>query len=298
MKDNPQVAELQRMLNQLGYTNAKGNALNADGDFGSSTEQAVIKFQKANNLTANGVIVDTHFNVLKAQTAAQAIRTQAAAPAAVKTVATPTTTPAAASPEATSTDHWRLTAEPRDFHYRDANHLRIVGVLVLESPPNAAGERTRREYPFISGASGNGAIPEFNPNWTQTDRVYDITEQKFGTQVARDNALGWEAGNANSRFWLQTDNPGNGRDAIGIHPDGNVVGTFGCFGLATGRNEGIEASYVRTVGGDPTVNYAQQFMQQWQSIPEAQRPTQLTVEPLPALGAPQSARATEHTRTR
>jgi len=44
------VSELQAKLIDLGYSN-----LNVDGIFGETTEQAVISFQQANNLTSDGV---------------------------------------------------------------------------------------------------------------------------------------------------------------------------------------------------------------------------------------------------
>ena len=47
--DNDDVREIQKKLKELGYY--KGSA---DGDFGPGTEEAVIAFQKANGLTADG----------------------------------------------------------------------------------------------------------------------------------------------------------------------------------------------------------------------------------------------------
>ena len=48
-KDNDEVREMQKKLKELGYY--KGSA---DGDFGPATEKAVMAFQKANGLTADG----------------------------------------------------------------------------------------------------------------------------------------------------------------------------------------------------------------------------------------------------
>lgn len=48
LKDD--VKELQSLLNQKGFT------LNPDGLFGSGTEEAVLKFQKDNNLQDNGIV--------------------------------------------------------------------------------------------------------------------------------------------------------------------------------------------------------------------------------------------------
>lgn len=45
------VQRLQGDLSRLGY-----NIGTIDGDFGANTEQAVIKFQQDNNLTADGVV--------------------------------------------------------------------------------------------------------------------------------------------------------------------------------------------------------------------------------------------------
>ncbi len=46
----PEVEELQKALN------AKGAALKEDGDFGPATESAVIAFQKAVGLNADGIV--------------------------------------------------------------------------------------------------------------------------------------------------------------------------------------------------------------------------------------------------
>jgi hypothetical protein len=50
------VQTLQAQLNQLGVTDARGRPLSVDGSFGNSTGQAVEAFQKANNLTPDGVV--------------------------------------------------------------------------------------------------------------------------------------------------------------------------------------------------------------------------------------------------
>jgi Putative peptidoglycan binding domain len=47
----PQVTKLQRALTTLGYSPGK-----PDGRFGAGTQQAVAAFQKANNLTADGIV--------------------------------------------------------------------------------------------------------------------------------------------------------------------------------------------------------------------------------------------------
>jgi peptidoglycan hydrolase-like protein with peptidoglycan-binding domain len=51
----PAVGELQAQLNQLGYTDAKGQPLNADNNFGPSTRAAVEAFQRDNHLAVDGV---------------------------------------------------------------------------------------------------------------------------------------------------------------------------------------------------------------------------------------------------
>ena len=50
-----EVEGLQRSLNQLGVTDARGRALGEDGDFGKSTREAVESFQRANGLQVDGI---------------------------------------------------------------------------------------------------------------------------------------------------------------------------------------------------------------------------------------------------
>lgn len=50
------VKKLQTALNALGYTSNDGKKLSVDGTFGTLTKQAVIKFQKANGLSQDGVV--------------------------------------------------------------------------------------------------------------------------------------------------------------------------------------------------------------------------------------------------
>lgn len=52
------VITLQRQLAKLGLKGAKGKPLSIDGDFGESTEFAVITFQKSKNLVADGKVGD------------------------------------------------------------------------------------------------------------------------------------------------------------------------------------------------------------------------------------------------
>ena len=56
------VKSAQRYLNEHGYTDAYGNKLSEDGDYGKNTFNAVIKYQQANNLTADGKIGDETWN--------------------------------------------------------------------------------------------------------------------------------------------------------------------------------------------------------------------------------------------
>lgn len=52
------VITLQQQLKKLGYKGIKGKDLSIDGDFGASTEYAVITFQKQKNLVADGKVGD------------------------------------------------------------------------------------------------------------------------------------------------------------------------------------------------------------------------------------------------
>ena len=50
------VRSLQEDLNRLGFRDGRGNALQADGQFGPRTEQAVRAFQQANGLGTDGIV--------------------------------------------------------------------------------------------------------------------------------------------------------------------------------------------------------------------------------------------------
>lgn len=52
---NEDVKELQKRLNALGFKGKNGEVLSVDGIFGSSTEHALINYQKTHQLTADGV---------------------------------------------------------------------------------------------------------------------------------------------------------------------------------------------------------------------------------------------------
>ena len=49
------VRELQQNLGSLGYLSSDGSAIHSDGHFGSKTREAVISFQRASGLVADGV---------------------------------------------------------------------------------------------------------------------------------------------------------------------------------------------------------------------------------------------------
>ena len=54
-----QVLTLQRLLNELkegkGYPGKDGKKLTLDGDFGTNTDYAIRSYQKAHNLTVDGI---------------------------------------------------------------------------------------------------------------------------------------------------------------------------------------------------------------------------------------------------
>ena len=52
------VITIQQQLKKLGFKGVKGKDLSIDGDFGASTEQAVITFQKQKNLVVDGKVGD------------------------------------------------------------------------------------------------------------------------------------------------------------------------------------------------------------------------------------------------
>lgn len=52
------VITIQQQLKKLGFKGVKGKDLSIDGDFGASTEHAVITFQKQKNLVADGKVGD------------------------------------------------------------------------------------------------------------------------------------------------------------------------------------------------------------------------------------------------
>ena len=52
---DPAVDRLQRRLNRLDYRDAAGRALPVDGVFGERTEEALVEFQRAHGLRADGI---------------------------------------------------------------------------------------------------------------------------------------------------------------------------------------------------------------------------------------------------
>lgn len=52
---NDDVRHVQETLNRLGYRDAQGNALAADGDFGQRTREALLAFQQAHGLKVDGI---------------------------------------------------------------------------------------------------------------------------------------------------------------------------------------------------------------------------------------------------
>ena len=61
-----QVKKLQKNLNELGFKDAAGKELKEDGVFGASTEEALKKFQKKNELTRDGIYGDKSYAKMSA----------------------------------------------------------------------------------------------------------------------------------------------------------------------------------------------------------------------------------------
>ncbi|MBX9403393.1 peptidoglycan-binding protein [Lysobacter sp. BMK333-48F3] len=61
----PDVQNLQDRLNQLGFRDAAGHALTADGKFGQRTKEAVQAFQRAHGLEDDGIVGRDTFNALR-----------------------------------------------------------------------------------------------------------------------------------------------------------------------------------------------------------------------------------------
>jgi cell wall-associated NlpC family hydrolase len=59
-----EVKTLQRLLNAFGYKGSNGKQLSIDGDFGSNTFYALKSFQKARNLTQDGICGKNSWNAM------------------------------------------------------------------------------------------------------------------------------------------------------------------------------------------------------------------------------------------
>ena len=66
------VVKLQEQLAKLGYTDAKGQPVKADGDFGQGTKEALMAFEKSRGMEPNGIVGPKTFDALnKAEQAPQ-----------------------------------------------------------------------------------------------------------------------------------------------------------------------------------------------------------------------------------
>jgi putative chitinase len=77
---SPAVTHLQTQLNALGYTDAQGQSLRADGHFGPATRDAVKAFQRDHGLAPDGVAGSVTLNQLQALNLPQAPTRQPQAP--------------------------------------------------------------------------------------------------------------------------------------------------------------------------------------------------------------------------
>lgn len=59
-----QVKTVQRLLNSMAYKGSDGKALTVDGIFGANTDYAVKAFQKANNVTVDGIVGSVTWKLL------------------------------------------------------------------------------------------------------------------------------------------------------------------------------------------------------------------------------------------
>lgn len=78
-----------------------------------------------------------------------------------------------------------------------------------------------REYPAISGPHGRGKLPSGE---------YEIGGY---SKIEKENPLHKRVVDETRNAWWVTITPKfkTDRDRLGIHPDGNVIGTLGCIGL-------------------------------------------------------------------
>jgi len=68
-----EVRILQQNLNKLGYTDASGQALKADGNFGENTKHAVEAFQRDHHLTVDGIAGPKTLDAIHNQTQANKV---------------------------------------------------------------------------------------------------------------------------------------------------------------------------------------------------------------------------------
>lgn len=90
-QEGPAISELQRQLN------ARGANLRVDGDFGRSTQRAVRDFQRAQGLTADGIVGQDTRAAFAATATPQPTAPAAPPPATPTTPGTPATPPTAAT---------------------------------------------------------------------------------------------------------------------------------------------------------------------------------------------------------
>lgn len=74
--------------------------------------------------------------------------------------------------------------------------------------------------PAVSGPHGNGALPDGSYSSPRHLLLDKVGEPPYCDTVG---GLG--------HCWLQAFEAAHGRTDLGVHPDGNVLGTEGCIGL-------------------------------------------------------------------
>ncbi|WP_295928505.1 peptidoglycan-binding protein [uncultured Xanthomonas sp.] len=148
----PEVKALQERLNQLGYTDAEGRPLRADGTFGDRTQYAVEAFQRDHRLDVDGIAGNDTLRALKT---AQAQRRDGADEPAAPRTGDPT--------QPLLSDQ----AHPQHAMYRQA-------VEGLEKLGPAAGFKNREELERAAGALTHDAAVG---GMTRIDRVVLSTKE-------------------------------------------------------------------------------------------------------------------------
>jgi peptidoglycan hydrolase-like protein with peptidoglycan-binding domain len=97
--NGPDVTNLQNMLIRLGYSVGPQGA---DGDFGTNTQAAVIKFQQDNKLNPNGVVDSNTWTALCSSP--------------ISSSSNPTTNPTPGSPGQTSSAGYTICTRPNNDH--------------------------------------------------------------------------------------------------------------------------------------------------------------------------------------